>query len=95
MAFMLILFFFWLIPVTTLASLLSYAEVKKAAPWLGRLIDLNPKIRALVQTSLPSLAVIALNGLLPFLLEGMCSLAGCWQAANTDTEIHAIRSILL
>jgi hypothetical protein len=70
MAFMVILFFFWLIPVTTLASLLSYAEVKKAAPWLGQLIDLNPKIRALVQTSLPSLAVIALNGLLPFLLEG-------------------------
>jgi hypothetical protein len=56
--------------------LLSYAEVKKAAPWLGKLIDLNPRIQALVQTSLPSLAVIALNGLLPFLLEGLSYLQG-------------------
>ena len=70
-AFLVLLFLFWLVPVSTLASLLSYEEIKKAAPWLGRFIDLSPKLRTLVQTSLPSFAVVALNGLLPFLLEGL------------------------
>jgi calcium permeable stress-gated cation channel len=69
--FLVLLFLFWLVPVSTLASLLSYEEIKKAAPWLGRFIDLSPRLRTLIQTSLPSFAVIALNGLLPFLLEGL------------------------
>ena len=69
MGFMILLLLFWLVPVSALATLLSYKEVKKALPWLGRIIDSNDTIRALVQTSLPSLAVISLNGCLPFLLE--------------------------
>ena len=70
MAFMVLLLLFWIVPISALATLLSYEEIKKAMPWLGRIIDSNDTIRALVQTSLPSLAVISLNGLLPFLLEG-------------------------
>lgn len=66
-----LLFFFWGIPITGLASLLSYKEIKKVMPWLGRLIDSNEKIRAIVQNSLPSVALITLNALLPFLLEGL------------------------
>lgn len=65
-----LLFFFWVIPITGLASLLSYKEIKKTMPWLGRLIDGNEKIRAIVQNSLPSVALITLNALLPFVLEG-------------------------
>jgi hypothetical protein len=65
-----LLFFFWLVPVGLLASLLSYAELKKATPWLVRFIDKSPKLRAIVQNSMPSLALISFNGLLPFLLEG-------------------------
>jgi hypothetical protein len=65
-----LLFFFWVIPITGLASLLSYKEIKKVMPWLGRLIDNNEKIRAIVQNSLPSAAMITLNALLPFVLEG-------------------------
>ena len=38
--------------------------------WLGRIIDSNDKIRAIVQNSLPSVAMITLNALLPFILEG-------------------------
>jgi hypothetical protein len=64
------LLFFWFIPITGLASLLSYKEVKKAMPWLGRLIDSNEQIRAIVQNSLPSVAMITLNAFLPFMLEG-------------------------
>jgi calcium permeable stress-gated cation channel len=69
--FLTLLFFFWVIPITGLASLLSYKEIKKVMPWLGRLIDSNENIRAIVQNSLPSVAVITLNAFLPFLLEGL------------------------
>ena len=66
------LLFFWIFPITGLASLLSYKEIKKSMPWLGRLIDSNERIRAIVQNSLPSVAMITLNALLPFVLEGKC-----------------------
>ncbi|KAF7313319.1 hypothetical protein HMN09_00487400 [Mycena chlorophos] len=66
-----ILFLFWLIPITTLAGLLSYTEIQKTLPWLARLIDSNDKIRAIVQNSLPSVAMISLNAMLPFLLEAL------------------------
>ena len=65
-----LLLFFWIFPVAALASLLSYKEIKKAMPWLGLIIDRNDKIRAIVQNSLPSAAMITLNALLPFILEG-------------------------
>jgi hypothetical protein len=50
--------------------LLSLKEIKKTMPWLGRLIESNEQVRAIVQNSLPSAAMITLNGLLPFILEG-------------------------
>jgi calcium permeable stress-gated cation channel len=65
-----LLFFFWIIPISGLASLLSYEEIKKTMPWLGHLMDSNEQIRAIVQNSLPSVAMITLNALLPFVLEG-------------------------
>ncbi|KAF5354076.1 hypothetical protein D9756_007257 [Leucocoprinus leucothites] len=71
-----VLLFFWFIPITGLASLLSYREIKKAMPWLGRLIDANDKIRAIVQNSLPSVAMITLNALLPFMLEALTYVQG-------------------
>lgn len=64
-----IIFFFWIFPVTALASLLSYEEIKKVMPWLGRLIDSNEQIRAIVQNVLPSIALILLNALAPFAFE--------------------------
>ncbi|CAK5262174.1 unnamed protein product [Mycena citricolor] len=66
-----LLFFSWIFPITALASLLSYTEIKKTMPWLGRLIDSNDKVRAIVQNSLPSVGVISLNAFLPFLLEAL------------------------
>jgi hypothetical protein len=70
LALMCLLLFTWLFPITALASLLSYKEIKKVMPWLGRLIDSNDKVRAIVQNSLPSVAMITLNAMLPFILEG-------------------------
>lgn len=64
------LFFTWIFPITVLASLLSYKEIQKVWPWLARLIASNAKVQAIVQNSLPSVAMIMLNAALPFLLEG-------------------------
>ena len=66
-----LLLFFWVFPITALASLLSYKEIKKVAPWLGRLIDSSDQVKAIVQNSLPSVAMSSLNALLPFMLECM------------------------
>ncbi|KAH9979789.1 hypothetical protein BJV74DRAFT_946869 [Russula compacta] len=71
-----LLFFFWVIPITGLASLLSYKEIKKTMPWLGRLIDSNENIRAIVQNSLPSVALITLNALIPFMMEALTYVQG-------------------
>ncbi|KZV64260.1 DUF221-domain-containing protein [Peniophora sp. CONT] len=71
-----LLFFFWIIPITALASLLSYDEIKKVMPWLANLIDTNDKVRAVMQNSLPSVAMISLNALLPFALEALTYLQG-------------------
>jgi len=67
---MALLLFFWVFPITALAGLLSIKEIKKTMPWLGGLIESNEQVRAIVQNSLPSAAMITLNGLLPFMLEG-------------------------
>ncbi|KAH8827533.1 hypothetical protein DL96DRAFT_1599355, partial [Flagelloscypha sp. PMI_526] len=71
-----VLFFTYLIPIAALASLLSIDEINKTLPWLGELIESNEKIKALVQNSLPSVAMIALNALLPSLLEALCYVQG-------------------
>jgi calcium permeable stress-gated cation channel len=70
LAAMVLLFFFWFVPVTALAGLLSFKEIKKTWPALAKLIDANPRIGAIVQNSLPSIAIISLNACLPFFLEG-------------------------
>lgn len=55
--------------VSLLAALLSYREIERVAPWLAKIIDLSPRIRAFVQTTLPSTALIFFNALIPFFLE--------------------------
>ncbi|KIK42257.1 hypothetical protein CY34DRAFT_157349 [Suillus luteus UH-Slu-Lm8-n1] len=89
----LILLFFWIFPITALASLLSYKEIKKVMPWLGRLIDSNDKIRAIVQNSLPSVAMITLNALLPFILEALTYIQG--YKARSLIEYSLMRKYFL
>jgi calcium permeable stress-gated cation channel len=69
LALICLILFFWIFPITALASLLSYKEIRKVMPWLADLIDKNDKIRAIVQNSLPSVAMISLNAMLPSILE--------------------------
>ena len=70
MGCMVVLQFFWFIPITALASLLSPEEIRKTMPWLADLMDRNEHLGALVQT-LSSLGMVTLNATLPFLLEGL------------------------
>jgi hypothetical protein len=71
-----LLLLFWSTPVFFLASLLSFDTVKKYSPWLAKQIDHFPAIGALVQNSLPSLAFIGFNALLPYILEALCYFQG-------------------
>lgn len=64
------LFLFWIVPIDALAMLLSYRQIKKTMPWLGELIDRDLRVQAVVQNSLPSVAMISLNAVIPFILEG-------------------------
>ncbi|KAI0093708.1 DUF221-domain-containing protein [Irpex rosettiformis] len=73
---MVILFFFWFIPISMVAGLLSFKEIKKTWPALARLIDASPRVGAIVQNFLPSIAIITLNACLPFLLEGLTYIQG-------------------
>ncbi|KAH7918403.1 DUF221-domain-containing protein [Leucogyrophana mollusca] len=93
LACMAFLLFFWIFPITALASLLSYKEIKKVMPWLGRLIDSNDKIRAIVQNSLPSVAMITLNALLPFILEALTYVQG--YRARSWIEYSLLRKYFL
>ncbi|OSD04375.1 DUF221-domain-containing protein [Trametes coccinea BRFM310] len=71
MGAMVVLQFFWFIPITALAGLLSFSEIKKTWPWLAEMIESNERLAAIVQNSLPSVAMITLNATLPFLLEAL------------------------
>ncbi|CDZ98226.1 Uncharacterized conserved protein [Phaffia rhodozyma] len=72
MTFMAALLIFWQVPVSLLTSLLHYEEIQKWLPWLAKLIDKSEHLRALVQNTLPSMALIGFNAVLPFLLEALC-----------------------
>ncbi|ORX34475.1 hypothetical protein BD324DRAFT_636070 [Kockovaella imperatae] len=76
-----ILFLTWIPPVSTIATLLNYNEIKRVLPWLARLIDRSPRLEALVQNSLPSVSIITFNGLLPFLL-GWLSYEEGWKSRS-------------
>lgn len=64
-----LLMVFYVLIVTILASFLSLETIHKYLPWLGDLVNRSPRIRALVQTSLPSIIVPAFNALLPIAFE--------------------------
>ncbi|KAI8446714.1 hypothetical protein BY996DRAFT_6434022 [Phakopsora pachyrhizi] len=74
---MALLYGFWATPVSFLANLMSYESLKSL---LGiefvKLIEKSPTLKALLQNSLPTLAIIIFNALLPFLLEWLCTLQG-------------------
>jgi hypothetical protein len=64
------LYGFWATPVTFLANWMSYDTlVSLLSPKLIQWIEKSPTIKALIQNSLPTLAIIIFNALLPLLLD--------------------------
>ncbi|GAA6030870.1 hypothetical protein JCM8097_008916 [Rhodosporidiobolus ruineniae] len=66
----------WSVPVAALASLLQWDTIKEVAPRLAELLGKSPRLRALIQNSLPTLAIVAFNNVLPLLLEGLSVFQG-------------------
>ncbi|GAA6025636.1 hypothetical protein JCM11491_007153, partial [Sporobolomyces phaffii] len=73
---MLVLLSIWSVPVAALASLLSWNTVKETAPKLAKWLDKSPRLRGVVQTTLPSLALVIFNNFLPFFLEALSIFQG-------------------
>ncbi|KNZ43993.1 uncharacterized protein VP01_962g3 [Puccinia sorghi] len=64
------LYGFWATPVTFVARWMSYDTlVSLLSPKLIHWIEKSPTIKALIQNSLPTLAIIIFNALLPLLLD--------------------------
>ncbi|KAM0790961.1 hypothetical protein ACM66B_004266 [Microbotryomycetes sp. NB124-2] len=73
---LLVLLSVWLVPVLFLSQLLSWRTIKETAPRLADFIGKSPRLRGFVQTSLPSLAMVAFNNALPFFLDGLSIFQG-------------------
>ncbi|WAQ90618.1 hypothetical protein PtA15_13A16 [Puccinia triticina] len=71
------LYGFWATPVTFLAKWMSYDTlVSLLSPKLIQWIEKSPTIKALIQNSLPTLAIIIFNALLPLLLDWLSTMQG-------------------
>ncbi|PLW08716.1 hypothetical protein PCANC_22713 [Puccinia coronata f. sp. avenae] len=71
------LYGFWATPVTFVARWMSYDTlVSLLSPKLIQWIEKSPTIKALIQNSLPTLAIIIFNALLPLLLDWLSTMQG-------------------
>ncbi|GAA5984720.1 hypothetical protein JCM10908_003473 [Rhodotorula pacifica] len=73
---LLLLLSVWSVPVAALASLLSWDTIRDVAPRLAKLLGKSPRLRSIVQTTLPSLAMVAFNNVLPMFLEALSVFQG-------------------
>ncbi|BGP27145.1 hypothetical protein JCM10295v2_006109 [Rhodotorula toruloides] len=73
---LLILLSVWSVPVAALATLLSWETIQDVAPRLADLLGRSLRLRGFVQTTLPSLAMVAFNNVLPIFLEALSIFQG-------------------
>ncbi|TIC63896.1 DUF221-domain-containing protein [Wallemia mellicola] len=83
----------WAVPVTALYTLLSYSEISKYLPSLAKLLEKHPSLRALVQTSLPPLALVLFNATLPVFLHFLCVIQG--HKARSHIEYSLMKKYFL
>lgn len=86
--FILILTVVWLVPVASLASLLSLCSIRKVAPRLAEALSEHDVGRALVQTGLPTLVVSLLNVAVPHLYDYLANNQGL--ISQSDVELSVI-----
>jgi hypothetical protein len=61
--------FSWTVPSSAVATLLSLNSLKKIFPWLERLAESNEILKSFIQGTLPTLAVVALNAVIPMVMQ--------------------------
>lgn len=79
---------FWLIPVGSLAGLLSLCSIQKVWPELAEVLSKNEIGRSLVQTGLPTLIVSLLNVAVPYLYYYLSMHQG--STSEGDVELAVI-----
>ncbi|GES81939.1 DUF221-domain-containing protein [Rhizophagus clarus] len=71
-----IIIFSWTVPSSFVATLLSLNTLKKFFPWLEKLAESNEILKSFIQGTLPTLAVVTLNAIIPMLMEFFSKLEG-------------------
>lgn len=85
--FISILSVLWLIPVATIAGLLSLCTIKKVFPNLADFLNDHEVIKALVQTGLPTAVVSLLNVAIPFLYDYLSNSQGMLSQGEVELSI--------
>lgn len=85
--FISILSVLWLIPVATIAGLLSLCTIKKVFPNVADFLNDHEIIKALVQTGLPTAVVSLLNIAIPFLYDYLSNSQGMLSQGEVELSI--------
>ncbi|CAG8522677.1 3828_t:CDS:10 [Paraglomus occultum] len=83
-----LIIFFWAVPLTTLAALLDLNTLEKYFPWLAHLAERNQLIKGFIQGTLPTLAVTIFNSMLPLTMLYLSRLQGL--QARSYIELSAV-----
>ncbi|GJN93152.1 hypothetical protein Rhopal_006199-T1 [Rhodotorula paludigena] len=81
---LLVLLSVWAVPVAALTQLLSWETIREVAPRFAQLLSKSPRLLGFVQTTLPSLAMVAFNNFLPMFLEAL----SVWQGLPARSWIE-------
>jgi calcium permeable stress-gated cation channel len=85
--FVTILSLIWLIPVASIASLVSICTIEKISPDIAKALDRHAIIKALVQTGLPTLTVSVLNVAVPYVYEFLSYRQGMVSRGDVELSI--------
>ncbi|KAI9146505.1 hypothetical protein BKA69DRAFT_1045074 [Paraphysoderma sedebokerense] len=83
-ALLVVLVFFWAIPVAFFASFLSLDKLAKALPFLEDVLEWSPFVRGMIEGVLPTLAVTIFFSILPILLDVISNLQGYKSYSETS-----------
>ncbi|KAI0021067.1 hypothetical protein F4780DRAFT_313771 [Xylariomycetidae sp. FL0641] len=86
--FITILSIIWLIPVASLAQLLSICNIQRVAPGIADFLQHHTTIQALVRTGLPTLVVSLLNLTVPYVYDYLSNTQG--SISQGEVELSTI-----
>ncbi|KAK6087272.1 hypothetical protein SCUP234_01903 [Seiridium cupressi] len=86
-AFITVLTVLWIVPVATLAGLLSICTIEKASPALAEALLRHEITKALVQTALPVGVVSLLSVLVPYLYDYLANQQGIISQGDVELSV--------